>query len=253
MTIPTYVKLMTSQRDNGYRTRDNFRKSEEWKNFRQYKYDEQNGLDYITYEPLRENWNCHHLRLDHARYTDISDPRNFVALNKETHNRIHALFIQDWKNIELNDRERKVLEMMEELNRDNIEPLLFSCHIEYGFDHTDKMVTTVMARELNLATDSYGMIYWNPNTRNQPDPNQPVDSLEWLKYQSVKNKWNRTQMMNGMQLRHLCLYSSMKNIIRPEVKAKWNVYKYKETKRNLEQELKNTTVLIRKMWEIINK
>lgn len=239
-----FTKLITSQRDNGYGTREEFRKSETWMNFRQSKYDEQNGLDYITGKPLEANWNCHHLCLDHNKYTDISNRNNFIAINKNTHNRIHQLFIQNWKMLKLTEKEIEVLNRMEELNSDNIEPLLFSCHIDYSFDHKNKLVTTKLAKELGLATDPYGMIYWNPNTKNHPDPNQPIDSYDWLRYEYHKNNWDRKKGMVAMQLRHLCLYSSLKNIIRPEVKGKWNIYKYKETKQNLEKELKATTLWV---------
>lgn len=234
-----------NRHDNRYMTREQFRKSEVWQNFRKSKFEEQKGLDFITGEPLLENWNLHHLCLDHNKYTDISNRNNFIALNKETHKRIHQLFIMDWKNQKLNEKELFVLQTMETLNKNNIEPLLFSCHIEYDFDHTDKTVTQTLTKRLFIPCDKYGMVYWNPNTPGA-DKNQPLDSNEWAIYMTKKNNYSMKGILYAMQLRHLCLYSSLKNIIRPDVKAKWNIDRYNETKNKLEKELKKTTLWLLK-------
>ena len=61
-----------------------------------------------------------------------------------------------------------------------------------------------------------------------------------------KNNYSMKGVIYAMQLRHLCLYSSLKNIIRPEVKVKWNIDRYNETKNKLEKELKKTTLWLLK-------
>lgn len=230
-----------------YNSRNEFRNSEEWRNFRCQKAEEQNYLDFITGEPLKDNWNLHHCCLDHSKYFDISNPDNFVCLNKKTHNRIHSLFLDDWKNMDLDENTVKVLTKMEKLNQNNIEPLLFSCHIEYTFDHTNKLVTQTLTKKLNIPCDKWGMVYWNPKTPGA-DKTQPLDSYQWAVYMAKKNNYNKQNMFEAIELRHLCLYSSLKNLVRPEIKAKWNPSFYNTTKSTLETELKNTTKLILK-WK----
>lgn len=228
-----------------YQDRNEFRKSEEWRNFRNQKAEEQEYKDYITGQPLQENWNLHHLDLNHSHYFDISDKTHFVCLNKKQHNEIHRLFLLDWKNMKLDEKTVIILTKMDELNKNNIEPLLFSCHIEYDFDHTNKTVTQSLTKRLLIPCDKYGMVYWNPNTPGA-DKNQPLDSNEWAIYMTKKNNYSMKGVIYAMQLRHLCLYSSLKNIIRPEVKAKWNIDRYNETKNKLEKELKKTTLWLLK-------
>lgn len=69
-----------------------FRKTEEWRQFRQDKIYEQNHLDYITGKRLLIGCNCHHLDMNVESYDDISDSSNFIALNRDTHEMIHELY-----------------------------------------------------------------------------------------------------------------------------------------------------------------
>lgn len=228
-----------------YNDRNAFRNSEEWRNFRCQKAEEQNYCDFITGERLKDNWNLHHLDLNQSHYFDISNRNNFVCLNKKQHSLIHKLFLLDWKSMNLDENTVYVLTRMTELNKDNIEPLLFSCHIEYSFDHKNKLVTQTLTKQLSIPCDKFGMVYWNPNTPGA-DKTQPIDSDKWAVYMTKKNNYKMNQIITAMELRHLCLYSSLKNLIRPEIKAKWNINKYNETKMKLETELKNTTIWILK-------
>lgn len=228
-----------------YNDRNEFRQSQEWKNFRENKAIEQDYLDFVTGEPLTDNWNLHHLDLNQSHYFDISDPSHFVALNKTTHNIIHRLFLEDWEKQVLDEKEVYILSKMKELNQNNIEPLLFSCHLDYTFDHTNKLVTQALTKKLNIPCDRYGMVYWNPNTPGAL-ATQPIDSVEWAVYMAKRNNWNWKDLKTAMELRHLCLYSSLKNLVRPEIKLKWNQNKYIITKKMLEKELKSTTTWIYK-------
>lgn len=196
---------------------------------------------------MKDNWNLHHLNLDHKEYSDISNHNNFVCLNKDSHNKIHILFLADWKSMNLDSKTKDILERMDKLNANNIEPLLFACHLDYHIG-TCKLITQTEAKKLKLPTDEYGMIYWHPNTEGS-DSNQPIDSLEWWKYQSNKNGWKtRKDRKIGMELRHLCLYSSLKNLIRDDIKKKWNQDRYNNTLQTLIRELKNTTILLRQAF-----
>lgn len=94
-----------------------FRYSKEWKEFRQ-KLIKKQKIDPITGAKLGKLANCHHCDLDEEHYKDISNPDNFVMLNKLSHDCVHFLFLKSkpkaW-------RERikgliKILEKMEELN-----------------------------------------------------------------------------------------------------------------------------------------
>ena len=230
-----------------YQDRNEFRKSRIWQDFRNSKAEEQGFRDFITGKELEENWNLHHCDLNHDRYFDLSCRENFVCLNKEQHTLIHKFFLEDWETMNLDEKTRQVLTRMKELNKDNIEPLLFSCHVEYGFAHKNKFVTQTLAKRLNISCDRYGMILWNPNTPGA-DSMQPFESVGWAVYMARKNNFSMTQLITCMELRHLCLYSSLKNRIRPDVKAKWTPSRYIETKMKLENELKNTTIWLFK-WK----
>lgn len=228
-----------------YQERIDFRRSEKWQNFRQTIYDLYNGKDAITGEELKEDWNCHHLCTDHTRYDDISDVTHFVPLNRITHQKIHLL----WDNGitktegEYADAMNDILTRMVKLNENNIEVVLFRNHIDYTFDESNKNFTCAAAKRLGLPTDRYGMIYWNPNTYGS-DRKQPIETKKWIIYQHNKLGWNKEDAILALELRHLCLWSSLKNIIRPEVRAKWNINKLEQTEEILKVELINTTKIL---------
>ena len=46
-----------------------FRNSMAWREFREIKFREQDGKDYITGEPLAKDWNLHHLCMVNSHYT----------------------------------------------------------------------------------------------------------------------------------------------------------------------------------------
>ena len=229
--------------------RNEFRNSDTWKDFRQTMYLANDGKDYITSANLTDCWNLHHLNVNHLEYTNISTTANFIPLNKTTHELVHSYFDNGISAIPDTclsaHTMNTVLARMEELNKDNIELVLFRNHIDYHFDESDKNFTCQAARDLGLATDKFGMIYWNPNTPGS-DKNQPLDSVKWVLYYHKKNNWTKDDAMLGMELRHLCLWSSLKNIIRPEIKAKWSEGFWNKTVDTLKTELIKTTKFINK-------
>lgn len=62
-----------------------FRNTDEWKNYRLYRYNK-DKVDYLTGEPLKENFNLHHLYPD--KYEELKD-ENFICLNPESHAFVH--------------------------------------------------------------------------------------------------------------------------------------------------------------------
>lgn len=237
---------------NRFQDRIEFRQSPEWHNFRDTMYSAFSGCDYITSAALQDNWNLHHLNVSHESYTDLSTSANFIPLNKETHTLVHSYFDAGRQYVSDNSVSgntlQNVLERMYEINKDNIEVILFQNKIDYHFDESDKDFTCRAAKNLGLACDKWGMIYWNPWTPGS-DNNQPVDTRKWVSYYHEKNKWNKEQALLALELRHLCLYSSLKNIMRPDVKAKWNEQKWQNTVDTLKSELIMTTKILRK-WSV---
>ena len=71
--------------------KEKFRRSSKWRSFRK-KIRERTSKDYITRKELKRDWNLHHLDLRSENYTDLSDSRKFIALNKDTHKFVHWLF-----------------------------------------------------------------------------------------------------------------------------------------------------------------
>lgn len=69
-----------------------FRKTKEWKEFREYMKAKYDNRDAITGDKLRKNWNLHHMDLNSNNYT-ILDENNFIPLNRGTHELLHRLYI----------------------------------------------------------------------------------------------------------------------------------------------------------------
>lgn len=67
------------------------RASAEWARLRNAVYDAQDGFDYITGRPLRAGFNVHHACLDWHEY-DNFNAHHFYALNKTTHDGVHAFY-----------------------------------------------------------------------------------------------------------------------------------------------------------------
>lgn len=73
----------------------NFRNSKLWKLFRKAKMNEQKGLCFLSGKKLTGRWNLHHrlhsTKYAEEHYNDISNPDNFICLNKTQHDIIHEL------------------------------------------------------------------------------------------------------------------------------------------------------------------
>lgn len=70
-----------------------FRSSKVWKDFRKEMMVKQKSLDPVTGSKLISGCNLHHrlLDLNMDEYKDLSNPENFVIVNKQTHEVIHYL------------------------------------------------------------------------------------------------------------------------------------------------------------------
>ena len=92
-----------------------FRASKEWRDFRKRIFDKQNGKDIITGKKLYKGFNCHHLDMSADNYDKLIE-ENFIAVNKTTHETIHALFRYYKNDKDVLDRIKQVLDKMLELN-----------------------------------------------------------------------------------------------------------------------------------------
>ncbi len=97
--------------------REEFRQTSKWKKFRAFAKDYYGRRDYITHEPLQRDWNLHHLDLNMERYSDLSDIKHFVPLNKDIHKAVHAIHKYWKKDPEVLDRFIAILEKMKELKK----------------------------------------------------------------------------------------------------------------------------------------
>ena len=83
-------KMNKTQKD-----KRNFRASKTWKLFRKAKMNEQNNLCFLSGRKLTGRWNLHHrlhsTKYSEEHYNDLSEPRNFICLNKIQHDIIHEL------------------------------------------------------------------------------------------------------------------------------------------------------------------
>ena len=71
-----------------------FRQSKTWKEFRKSIMLSQKGLDPLTRRKVLKRANLHHRLInlqDIEKYKDISNPDNFVLLNKEQHEIVHRI------------------------------------------------------------------------------------------------------------------------------------------------------------------
>ncbi len=93
-----------------------FRRSKEWKTFRIKIAEKQDNKDIITGKPLRKCYNCHHLDMSAENYDQLTE-ENFIAVNKTTHETIHALFRYYKNDKDILNRIKQVLDKMVELNK----------------------------------------------------------------------------------------------------------------------------------------
>ena len=96
-----------------YKERQAFRKTNAWYKLKA-KCRLHTSKDFITKEPLCNNWNLHHLDLDVNRYDNINDMNRFMPLNSKTHEVIHEIFKWYKKDHKVLDRIKKTLDLMEE-------------------------------------------------------------------------------------------------------------------------------------------
>ena len=93
-----------------------FRASKEWREFRKRIFDKQERKDAITGKKLYKGFNCHHLDMSADNYDKLIE-ENFIAVNKTTHETIHALFRYYKNDKDILNRIKQVLEKMTELNK----------------------------------------------------------------------------------------------------------------------------------------
>lgn len=93
-----------------------FRQTKEWKTFRIKIAEKQDKKDIITGKPLRKGYNCHHLSMDAETYDKLIE-ENFIAVNKTTHETIHAIFRYYKNDKDILNRIKQVLDKMVELNK----------------------------------------------------------------------------------------------------------------------------------------
>ena len=102
---------------NNQKTKQKFRASKKWKDFRAKKRKEQEK-DPITGAKLGKTCNCHHMDLDENHYEDLSNEDNFICMNKMSHDVIHFIFSRKdpkrWRQRILNII--NILKHMEKLN-----------------------------------------------------------------------------------------------------------------------------------------
>lgn len=98
-----------------YKKRQEFLKSKEWKDFRQ-KIADRDVVDYITQSKLRKGFNVHHLSQNKDEYSDLNNEKNFISLNKKTHELLHFIYEYYKKDKDILNRLKEILDLMLELN-----------------------------------------------------------------------------------------------------------------------------------------
>ena len=93
-----------------------FRQTKEWREFRKRIFDKQEGKDVITGKKLYKGYNVHHCDMSPENYDKLIE-ENFIAVNKSTHEVIHALFRYYKNDKDILNRIKQVLDKMTELNK----------------------------------------------------------------------------------------------------------------------------------------
>ena len=221
-----------------------FRNSPEWKQHRQKVADSQNGLDYITQEPLANTFHCHHIVMHSSEYKNLNN--SFVALNSETHSKVHEYYTRyysdrdgwtAWKSARKNtigiQRFIEVVEKMFKLN-DDVESVLFQNRIEYTtINAGNKLSNALLAKQLHIPTRN-GMIMWNEYYLR--GTGVPQDTEKWVDYVTKLN--GKDKLKQCLELRHAGLYSSYRNF-------RNNPNMREETKNQCRKELEKTTTILR--------
>jgi hypothetical protein len=100
--------------------KEEFRKSDEWLDFRKKIAESFANKDPITGKRLAKGFNVHHMRTnqDLEGYCDLSKEDEFVPLNRYTHKLLHYLFTYYKKDKDILDRVKDALDRMCELAND---------------------------------------------------------------------------------------------------------------------------------------
>ena len=100
--------------------KEEFRKSDEWLDFRKKIAESFANKDPITRKRLAKGFNVHHMRTnqDLEGYCDLSREDEFVPLNRYTHKLLHYLFTYYRKDKDILDRVKDALDRMCELAND---------------------------------------------------------------------------------------------------------------------------------------
>lgn len=97
------------------RKKRNFRNRKVWKEFKEKKKTECNGLDLITLKKLSKHWSLHHEDLREENYEKLND--NFLPCNNKTHDFLHWLFRYYPKDHDIINRIKAEMEKMERINQ----------------------------------------------------------------------------------------------------------------------------------------
>ena len=90
-----------------------FRKTPEWRKFREHIYEKFDGKDAITGRKLCKRWHLHHLDLNAEHYENISDEEHFIPLNPKTHDMLHFLARYDISILEKVEHYLKIMRALE--------------------------------------------------------------------------------------------------------------------------------------------
>ena len=242
-----YELLTKTARHDGSMTeteKKTFRNSPEWLAHRMKVAENQDMKDYVTGEPLSDNFNCHHCVMDSSQYCNLSNP--FYALNKEIHRKVHetysrffddlagwAAFKRKYGYSETMKRFYDIIENMFELN-DDIESVLYQNSYEYrAVDPSDKFGNKILAEKFGYPVNSTGYLQWNSRYIPAGVPQETRAWVDWIM------KFNReVDRLAILELRHVNLYSSYRNF-RNNPKASVN------TKRECRKELETVTEILR--------
>lgn len=95
-----------------------FRKSDEWREFRVKVAESFGNKDFITGKKLTKGFNVHHLRTEQELegYCDLSNVEEFMPLNRYTHKLLHYLFTYYKKDPSVLERLKEVLDQMTRLS-----------------------------------------------------------------------------------------------------------------------------------------
>lgn len=103
------------------KSKTKFRRSAKWLKFRAFKKKEQGNKDAITGSPLRAGFQVHHMNQNEETYEDLSDPENFLALNRYTHKLLHYFLVYYKKDKTILKRLKTVLDRMITLSEEEEE------------------------------------------------------------------------------------------------------------------------------------